>query len=371
MPRTRALARGSSGAAVVASLALSLVPGPAGAHGPPDPHIRFLVDRITPAVAGVSASVHPPFEIAPPSLTVRNDSASTLEILDPGGEPFLRIGPGGVSGNTSSPAYEASRDPSAVAPTEPAGEPEWIALSKRPEWTWFDVRPDYDGPLPPGLAGRRSTVTLRAWSVPARAGPRSVSIDGRVVYKPILGSIRPRLIGTPDLPGVQVALVEGPVPAIQLRNDGAETLTVIGRDGRPFARVGPAGIEANIHSPTFSDTRNLAETLDAEPEFQHLQDSPVLVWLERRAAYAEPDPPPEIERAGRRAVLARWEVPIEAGARRAAIEGVTEWVPAAAASSGGGPGTTVLAAVAGAVALALAATGVLVARRRGRARPLA
>jgi hypothetical protein len=72
---------------------------PAGAHAS-DPSVRPVIDAVDPAVPGVTAQLAASVTA---QLVVSNPTPTPVAVLDVNDEPFLRIGPEGVSANKSSP----------------------------------------------------------------------------------------------------------------------------------------------------------------------------------------------------------------------------------------------------------------------------
>lgn len=175
----------------------------------------------------------------------------------------------------------------------------------------------------------------------------------------------------PEVAGLDVRLIQGPIPALFVRNDTGETLRVWGRDGEPFLRIGPGGVFANLMSPSYhaGGSQRIAPVPkwadpSAEPRWQRVSPQPVWGWLDHRAAL-----PAEMQQ---RAVLgseartvATWSVPMKLGDRPLPVEGTVEWVPPVERepldpSRGPDPIQVGLAALVFAAALAF----VITARRR-------
>jgi len=325
-------------AGALAAVALSLGPATAAsAHGEYSPTIRTFVDGSDPQVRGLD------FRIVPGDaarLGAVNRSGSELAVIATGGEPFLRIGPRGVLANVNSIDWYRSGNPDGFArpPAEAriGGPPRWERVSRRPEWVWFDHR------LHPGkvpftreIVSAERRARLDSWMVPAKLGGRALEVTGHVEYRPILGAVVPELRSSPTpLPGIQAAVLPGRVPGIFLLNAGPRAVTVIGREGEPFARIGPRGTEVNLRSPTHVDDQAakgrrapLAGDADAPPRWRRVDTANRYSWLETRALYAQQVPPETVVQSGERKVLRTWSVPLDLGTRRAEIAGTTSWVP--------------------------------------------
>ncbi len=353
-------------------------PASAYAHGESSPLIRTVVDRVEAPAPGVRVTTEAG---AAAALRVANRGPAELEVAAPGGEPFLRIGPGGTSANVSSLYWYKSGNPDGVGSLPrgvPRGAPpRWIQVSTEPTWTWFEHRL-HPAPInpPPDLLRSQQRQTLSDWSVPIRLDGRAGQIDGRVEFRPPLGSVVSALASPAQpLPGVFVALVPGQQPALLVQNQGRRALTVKGRQGEPFARIGRRGVEVNLRSPTHREDQRIkgaplsgATDPAAPPRWRRVEEAPRYLWFDSRARYAPGQPPDVIAEGRSRTVLARWAVGLESSAGPAVVRGTTTWVPrprAATTVDGNTSTTPILIGLATVVGLAAAGA---IRLRRGRAR---
>lgn len=355
------------GLAAAAALAL-LIPIPARADGPADPRIHWETPVLQPRVTGVTVEIAPP--VTPhtgPLITVRTRTPFELMVLGPQGEPFLRIGRDRSFGNVRSPYFGPAMNPSRPAAPSPGGpDPLWKPVSAAVGTRWYERRAAYAGHAPPN-AGESSL--LQTWRVDALVRGSPVQLTGEIRWRPVRGRIEPSVSRiAPSDPSIEVRALPGPIPAIQLRNGSGRTIEITGRDGKPFARIGVDGVEINVNSATYRDTRSLPPAASASVKFERQQQS-VLVWLERRAAY-EAEIPEKVQAAGKRVRLREWTVPGTIGGSPFEIVGATEWIPIGSLPSGtasedGFPLWTVLGSIAGA-GLVLAAVPLLLKRLRDR-----
>jgi len=326
-------------AAVLAG-ALIIPAAPAAAHGS-DPGVRTVLDTVEPQLLGVTMQVAASVTA---QLVVANPNPTELSVLDDGGQPFLRIGADGVLANLASPSWYLSNSPNGDATVppdaQPGAPPRWARVSAEAAWGWFDHRlhPAPRG-VPRATRHAHKTTTLGEWTIPFDFGGMPVTASGRVIYEPERGAVTARLRG-PARPfrGVAVQLAPGRVPALFLSNRGSEAVVVLGRDGEPFARVGPDGVEVNRHSPTWADNARAqgqdltvaASIVDpgAPPEWAAVTSAPSYSWLEFRGSYARDRPPRRVLDGHETAVLREWSVPIERGGRRVKVRGETIWKPA-------------------------------------------
>lgn len=365
--------------AAVALLALAanlVVPAArAGAHALGDGRIVTVLDQVKPALPGVEITLR---NTLASQLIASNTTATELSVLDDAGEPFLRVGSDGVMADLASPFWYRTVGPagSTRIPEEarrPEAPPRWALVSKGSSWGWFDHRIHPQGlAASPELSKSRERAILLRWSVPLRYGPRKVAVTGRVEFRPRLGGFVPKLTSPAEpVPGVKVSLLaQGPVPGLFLENSTDQPLVVLGPDGEPFARLGPAA-EVNRRSPFYVENERAKEEAPAtapdptaEPEWQEVQATPRFAWLEFRARFAGQEPPKAAVEAKTPTALVNWKVPLVFLDRRLEITGTTSYVPGPE-PPGQGLWTPRLGIFA---ALSASASGavLVIARRRGR-----
>ncbi len=326
---------------------------PAAAHGQkPEPgqgHVEPVLDALPDELEALRVQVH---ESLAPQLAVENTGPEMLEVLDERSEPFLRLGPGGAEANLAAVAWYRTASPSDAVPIPQdvldaavAGRtlaPRWRRIAAEPAWGWFDRRIETDERRAPAevVAADRPAEVGR-WDVPVRLGGRASALRGRFVYRPkATGSVRLELRGERELaPGARVSLLAGRGGSLFLRSRSERTVTVLGEHGEPFLRFTPAGVEANLHSATFDAALRLRggsslarepRAADAAPRWKRLSPAPRYGWIDPRAA-GDPEQISEAARAGVRAEIRRWAVPVRVGsgddAALVRVEGATVWQP--------------------------------------------
>lgn len=349
-------ARGWLRAGLAWCLLLAVVgsgPGPASGHGGAQ-LAEPILEHVSPTVAGVKIEVVHSVNY---QFVARNDSGRTITFLAETGEAYLRIGPGGAEGNFASPAFYDSNDPQGAtqfperAKPGPDVPPIWRRIATEPAWGWYDHRLHPADPvLTPEVVRANKVAVVGRWAVPIRLGDEPGEVAGRFEYRPPTGSYT-MVQKSPVTPaeGLKIHVVPASrVPAVFVENRSPEPVVVLGRDGEPFARIGPAVSEVNVKSPTWvevqqargQDPSDEADP-DAEPKWQQVADSPRWSWLEFRAAAPHTDPPQAIVESDRATTVRTWSIPYLVGGERRTVDGITEFVPLSVgrerAGGGGGP----------------------------------
>jgi hypothetical protein len=162
---------------------------PAGAHGlagVQPTNFASNVRSVTPAVPGLRIAVR---ELGA-RIEVRNDTAFDALILGYQGEPYLRVGPGGVYENVRSPSVFLNRSQTVNA-TAPASydaqaTPEWRRTGSGREVSWHDHRVHWMGASEPPVVrdspGRSHLVSN--WVVELRYRGQAVVVRGDLRWVP-------------------------------------------------------------------------------------------------------------------------------------------------------------------------------------------
>jgi hypothetical protein len=138
--------------------------------------------------------------------------------------------------------------------------------------------------------------------------------------------------------GLKMQVVPGTVPAVFVENLTAQPVVILGKEGEPFARIGPKDgfSEVNAKSPTWvevqqADGKDPSDPADATapPAWRQVADSPRWSWLELRAANPKNDPPAAVVDRGKTVTVKTWSIPYLLGDRRQTLDGETRWVPIA------------------------------------------
>lgn len=179
----------------------------------------------------------------------------------------------------------------------------------------------------------RKRLRLVDWSIPIGYGARQAKINGHVEYRPAVGAVVAKLTSPPTGGEVTAAVLGSTSPGLFVSNSGRAPVTVLGSDGKPFARIGPSGVSVNVNSPTYaadkvaSGAAPVSARPDAAPSWRKVASVPRYGWVDPRLRYRAPEPSQDVVRQNRVAVLKRWSVPIETGSGRRVLAGTTSWIP--------------------------------------------
>jgi hypothetical protein len=297
---------------------------------------RPVVIAVEPAAVGITAAA---VFLGNWQIELTSTSRETVAVLDPTGRPFLRFSPAGVEADYGARAWHDAIA-TAQQSTTVDSAPDWRPVSRTPTWSWFDtrIRPE-PGLLTPQILQSKLPVGLRNFEIPLRVGEQRGFIIGYLEYEGRRNGVYRHTILTDSRPvaGLEVGQILGPtVPTLTLDNETGETVTILGRDGEPFARIGGGIVEANLASPTWVEvgqSRGIVPTAvsdaSAPPQWKRALEGNRWSWSDYRSRPPDTEPPAILAKGG---VVKRWAVPLEVGSRRLEIRGITEFVPVTAAT---------------------------------------
>lgn len=351
-------------AVLIGAVLLLLPTAPAQAHSA-DPRVRTTLAEVAPALpSGVVVQVQASLAA---QLVADNPTPTPLEVIGVDGRPFLRLSSAGVEADVAHPDFLTTSSPGGAVPPGTSGgrSARWARISSGTSWGWFDHRLHPDDLTAPQDEQREAR--LASWAVPLRYGDVEVEARGEATFAPLLGTFVVTADAAP--PPLQVQALPGRLPGLFLSNPQRRPLTVLGRDGEPFLRFGPAGVEVNTASRTHVEDRQArgeaAGPPAPEPVFEVVDPAGTsYTWLDARLRYPDELPPPDVLAAGEPAVVERWEVPVQGGEP---LTGEVRWEPEAAAAAAREQqesGTRYLPVVLGAAALLALGGAVVVLRRR-------
>ena len=125
---------------------------------------------------------------------------------------------------------------------------------------------------------------------------------------------------------------------IELRNDSAHVVTVLGYQHEPYLRIGPKGTFENERSPAvFLNRTRIPEReaphdqydAKAAPHWRKISDAPVATWHDHRTHWMGLEDPPVVRRDPGHIhfVIQDWKIPLIQQGRRLVVTGDALWVP--------------------------------------------
>jgi hypothetical protein len=182
-----------------------------------------------------------------------------------------------------------------------------------------------------GDAGRRAAFCVIAVAGALLAGPVAAHDLGSSPVHPVLGPLPPALAG------LTVEVAETLAPQVLVTNHGPAVLSVLDESGRPFVRIGPKGVEADLNALAWYKT--LSTSAVPEPAAARDPRSPAnwhlidhgrsFGWFDPRLAVARYAPTPAMRAADVPASTGDWRIPVRIGATATALSGHFEYVPPA------------------------------------------
>jgi hypothetical protein len=171
---------------LICAVALLLGASPALAHQG-SPNFLSRVDRLTPAVDGVSVTVLNRDD----RLLLHNTSGEDVLVKGYSDEPYARIdADGAVWVNTDSEAHYINdeRDGKVAVPpgADSKGEPRWEEVSRSGRFEWHDHRMHWMSEADPEAVKDEDVRTkIFDWQVPLEVGGREVAIAGTLFWTPV------------------------------------------------------------------------------------------------------------------------------------------------------------------------------------------
>jgi hypothetical protein len=140
---------------------------------------------------------------------------------------------------------------------------------------------------------------------------------------------------SPAVPGLRMR-VDDLGNKLELDNDTGADVTVLGYQGEPYLRVGPAGVYENLRSPAVylnrTRTGNVPVPRSANPalppEWRRVEGGTRARWHDHRAHWLAPTYPPEVQaNPSARHLVQRWTLQLVRDGTPITVRGVVEWIP--------------------------------------------
>jgi hypothetical protein len=178
---------------------------------------------------------------------------------------------------------------------------------------------------------------------------------------------------TPAIPGLTMRVLDRG-DQLELTNTTGRDLVVLGYEGEPYLRVGPAGAFTNQRSSATFLNRDRFPTIQlpaqvnpkAAPLWQRISRDPRVAWHDHRAHWMGSSDPPAVQAAPWQVQVIdpQWRVELRDGRRPITVTGDLRWVPTPPPQSGPRPARWPWLVGAAACLLGIVAT----VRRRHRRR---
>ncbi len=135
------------------------------------------------------------------------------------------------------------------------------------------------------------------------------------------------------LEGMTVEVVNRLAPQVVLANPTQKVVEVLGLEGRPFLRIGPDGVEANVSVAEWYttndpfDSTGLPEAVGGEDRWGLVAEEPSWGWFDHRLHPAPLRAPEEIVAIGRPADFDRWMIELTVDGVPTTIGGAFRYQP--------------------------------------------
>jgi hypothetical protein len=147
-------------------------------------------------------------------------------------------------------------------------------------------------------------------------------------YRSRITSVSPRLAG------LSVRLLDLG-RRVRVTNRTGADVVVVGYQGEPYLRVGPAGVFENRRSPTLYLNRGLRPAAmpasadpTAPPSWHRRGSGRRVTWPDSRTRWTAPDPPAVRADRGRgQVVVPSWRIELRAAGRTVAVTGTISYLP--------------------------------------------
>ena len=141
----------------------------------------------------------------------------------------------------------------------------------------------------------------------------------------------------PALRGITVEIAETLAPEVLIANRSKKVLTIFDAAGRPFIRIGPTGVEADLNADAWY--KSLSTATVPEPPAAKDPKSPArwtvidheqtFGWFDPRLAVGSHAPTEAMRKADKPALTGAWQIEVALGTTRTAITGHFQYQPPA------------------------------------------
>jgi hypothetical protein len=218
----------------------------------------------------------------------------------------------------------------------------------------------------PGAADAQSNTSAQSAPSAAQESGNPINDQGsNYNYRSYVTSV------VPHVPGLSLEVLEF-ADRLILTNHSGRTVTVYGYQEEPYARVLADGVvQLNTRSPAYYLNQNFYGQVTvpsfasptAAPHWVTVDRTGQLEWHDHRIHWMSPIPPAKVKNKSKRTLIFQWQVPIQVGAHKGAVNGNLFWVPLGNSTA---PTAAILALVA---IVLLGMLVVLIARKRRARRP--
>jgi len=131
--------------------------------------------------------------------------------------------------------------------------------------------------------------------------------------------------------------LQGRLPGLFLQVPTGLRLTILGRDGEPFARFTGNAVQLNQHSRTYVEDRTAqgapAGAPSGTPQWGPPSPGSTLTWLDQRLQFPSELPPDRFVHAAAPAVVGDWSIPVQLPDGQQRLRGTITWHPAPGAAA--------------------------------------
>ncbi|HEU0195934.1 MAG TPA: hypothetical protein VFQ88_01790 [Nevskiaceae bacterium] len=141
----------------------------------------------------------------------------------------------------------------------------------------------------------------------------------------------------PALKQITVQLRFTLAPEVLVENKSSHTLVIYDQHHVPFIRIGPQGVDANLTSPAWYESRqpegnpSLPPQVHdgAKPKWAQVSKNHFFGWFDRRISIGEIKIPPAVVAARKLAEFSHWQIPVAFNGKQMRLSGQFVYIPPA------------------------------------------